>query len=56
MILTPEQEKLWLDPNLPSKDLIHKLATVTGGQLTWYRVSDRVNKVTENDAGLIEAV
>jgi len=56
MILMPEQEKLWLDPNLPSKDLIHELAPVTGGQLTWYRVSDRVNKVTENDAGLIEAV
>ena len=54
--LPPEQEKLWLDPNLPSKDLIHELAPVTGGQLTWYRVSDRVNKVTENDAGLIEAV
>jgi putative SOS response-associated peptidase YedK len=56
MMLLPEQEKLWLDPSLPSKDLIHELAPVTGGQLTWYRVSDRVNKVTENDPGLIEAV
>ena len=56
MILTPEQEQLWLDPNLPSKDLIHELAPVTGGQLTWYRVSDRVNNVRENDAGLIEAL
>ena len=56
LILLPEQEKLWLDPNIPSKDLIHNLTPVPGDYITWYRVSDRVNKVTENDAGLIVAI
>jgi putative SOS response-associated peptidase YedK len=56
LILMPEQESLWLDPNLPSKDLLHELEPVPADDLMWYRVSDRVNKVTENDAGLIEAV
>jgi putative SOS response-associated peptidase YedK len=56
LVLLPEQEKLWLDPDIPSKDLIHELDPVPGEYFTWYRVSDRVNKVSENDAGLIEAV
>jgi putative SOS response-associated peptidase YedK len=55
-VLLPEQEKLWLDHHIPSKDLIHELDEVPGEYYTWYRVSKRVNKVTENDAGLIEAV
>jgi putative SOS response-associated peptidase YedK len=54
--LLPEQEKLCLDHDIPSKDLIHGLDEVPGEYFTWYRVSNRVNKVTENDAGLIEAV
>lgn len=56
MVLLPEQEKLWLDANIPSKDLIHELVPVPGEYFTWYRVSDRVNNVRENDEGLIEAV
>lgn len=56
MVLLPEQEKLWLDPSIPSKDLIHELDPVPGEYFTWYRVSDRVNNVRENDAGLVEAV
>jgi putative SOS response-associated peptidase YedK len=55
-VLLPEQEKLWLDNHIPSKDLIHELDEVPGEYFTWYRVSTRVNKVTENDAGLIEPV
>jgi putative SOS response-associated peptidase YedK len=55
-MLLPDQEKLWLDPQIPSKDLIHELDPVPGEDITWYRVSDRVNKVSENDAGLIEKV
>ena len=56
LILLPEQEKLWLDANVPSKDVLNNLQPVPGDYITWYRVSDRVNKVTENDAGLVEAV
>ncbi|MBK8831203.1 MAG: SOS response-associated peptidase [Saprospiraceae bacterium] len=56
MVLLPEQEALWLDANIPTKDLIHELGHIPGSHFTWYRVSDRVNKVSENDAGLIEAV
>ena len=56
LVLLPEQEKLWLDPDIPSKDLIHELDPVPGEYFTWYRVSDRVNNVRENDEGLIEAV
>ena len=56
MVLLPEQEKLWLDNHIPSKDLIHELGDVPGEYFTWYRVSTRINKVTENDAGLIEPV
>ena len=56
MVLLPEQEKLWLDESIPTKDLIHELVPIPGKYFTWYRVSDRVNKVSENDAGLIEAV
>ena len=56
MVLLPEQEALWLDANIPTKDLIHELGHIPGSHFTWYRVSDRVNNVRENDAGLIEAV
>lgn len=55
-ILLPEQEKLWLDPSIPSHDLINEMDPVPSAYLKWYRVSDRVNNVRENDAGLIQAV
>ncbi len=56
LILLPEQEKLWIDASVPTKDVINNLQPVPGDWITWYRVSDRVNKVTENDAGLIVPV
>lgn len=56
MVLLPEQEQLWLDASIPTKDLIHELVPMPGSHFKWYRVSDRVNKVSENDAGLVEAV
>lgn len=55
-MLMPEQESLWLDGNVPTKDVIENMQPVPADYLTWYRVSDRVNKVRENDPGLIEAV
>ncbi|HUR29877.1 MAG TPA: SOS response-associated peptidase family protein, partial [Saprospiraceae bacterium] len=56
LILLPEQEKLWLDGSVPSKDVLNALEPVPGDYITWYRVSDRVNKVTENDAELVNPV
>jgi len=53
LILMPDQESLWIDSSVPTKDVMAHLVPVTGEQMTWYRVSDRVNKVTENDAGVI---
>ncbi|MEO5906642.1 MAG: SOS response-associated peptidase [Saprospiraceae bacterium] len=53
LILLPEQEKLWIDSNVPTRDVINNIQPVPGDWYTWYRVSDRVNKVTENDAGLV---
>lgn len=56
LILLPEQEKLWIDASVPTKDVINNLQPVPGDWITWYRVSDRVNKVTENDAGLVKPI
>ena len=56
LVLLPEQERLWLDNHIPSKDIIREVGDVPGDYFTWYRVSTRVNKVSENDAGLLEAV
>jgi putative SOS response-associated peptidase YedK len=56
LILLPEQERMWIDASVPTKDVIANLQPVPGDWITWYRVSDRVNKVTENDAGLIVPV
>jgi len=56
MVLLPEQEKLWLDAGIPTKDLIHEMDPMPGDYFKWYRVSDRVNNVRENDPGLIEAI
>ncbi|HJW28709.1 MAG TPA: SOS response-associated peptidase family protein, partial [Saprospiraceae bacterium] len=55
-MLMPDQERLWLDPTVPPKDLLHELKPVPGKELKFYRVSDRVNNVRENDADLIKAI
>lgn len=56
LILLPEQEQLWIDSAVPSKDVMHELVPVPPELLTWYRVSDRVNRVSENDEGLVVPV
>ena len=56
MMLMPEQEQLWLDASIPTKELMPNIIPIPGEYITWYRVSDRVNKVTENDADLIKEV
>ncbi len=56
LILLPEEESLWLDADIPSKDLLTQLSSIPAEYYDWYRVSTRVNHVRENDPGLIEAV
>ena len=56
LILLPEQERLWIDSSVATKEVMANLQPVPGDWITWYRVSDRVNKVRENDAGLIVPV
>ena len=56
LILLPQQENLWIDASVPTKDVMNNLLPVPGDYITWHRVSDRVNKVSENDAGLIQPV
>lgn len=53
-MLDKENEKNWIDPALSGSELIRNLPVLPVEELTWYPVSDRVNKVTENDPGLIE--
>ncbi len=53
-ILLPEQEKLWLDNDLKSEDHLSLISPYPEELLKAYRVSTRVNKVSNNDAQLIE--
>lgn len=55
-ILLPEQEKLWIDPTLSSKEALQLIIPYPDEEMEAYPVSDRVGKVSENDAGLIERV
>ncbi|HNA95033.1 MAG TPA: SOS response-associated peptidase family protein, partial [Saprospiraceae bacterium] len=53
-ILTQEAERLWTDPDLSAKDALQLLVPFPAEEMQAYRVSDRINKVANNDAGLIE--
>lgn len=53
-ILTQEAERLWTDSNLSAKDALQLLVPFPAEEMQAYRVSDRINKVANNDAGLIE--
>ncbi len=55
-ILLPEQEKAWLDASLSAEEAVTMIAPYPSEQMKAYPVSRRVNKVSENDPGLIEAV
>lgn len=52
-ILTREQEDLWLDIELPPEDALKIISPYEDQYLKAYQVSNRVGKVTENDASLI---
>lgn len=55
-ILLPEQEKLWIDPELSSTDALQLIIPYPEEEIEAYTVSDRVGKVAENDKSLIEKV
>ena len=55
-ILLPEQEKLWLDAEIPAVELLNEIAPYPDEMINAYTVSTRVNKVSENDKDLIKEV
>lgn len=55
-ILLPGQERLWIDPSLSAKEAMQLIIPYPDEEMSAYAVSDRVGKVSENDAGLIEEV
>ena len=55
-ILLPEQEKLWLSSDIPESDLLEMIKPYPNDLIRSYTVSQRVNKVSENDEDLIKEV
>jgi putative SOS response-associated peptidase YedK len=53
-ILLPENELAWIDMNISPKEALKLLAPYPDEGLEAYTISQRVNKVTENDPELIE--
>ena len=53
-MLLPEQEKLWLDKDMPTEDALALINPYPDDLLVAYPVDKRVGKVSENDAALIE--
>ncbi len=53
-ILLPEQEALWLDHTLPTKEVLALIQPYPEDLMEAYPVSPRVGKVANNDASLIE--
>jgi len=52
-ILLPENEKLWLDPDLKSSDAMQLLIPYPSEYMNAYEVSAKVNNVRTNDPSLI---
>ena len=52
-ILTKEQEKIWLDGTLPIKEVLASIRPYPSELMEAYQVSNRVGKVTNNDATLL---
>ena len=53
-ILLPEQEKLWLDEEIPTQELLEMIKPYPEELMEAYTVSTKVNNVRENDPSLIE--
>ena len=52
-ILSADEERLWIDQELPSEEALQLISPYPDELLHAYRVSKRVNNVRENDAELI---
>ena len=55
-ILAPEQEKIWLDMDLPTKEVLTIISPYPSDLMKAYRVSNKVNKVKENSEDLLQEV
>lgn len=55
-ILTPDQERLWLDDSIPPADAVQMIIPYPEENMKAYPVSKRVGNVRENDKELIEEV
>lgn len=53
-IILPEHERAWIDMDIPPKEALKLLSPYPDEALEAYTISQRVNKVAENDRGLIE--
>jgi len=53
VILSKEQEKNWLDTSLPIKEILASISPFPSELMEAYQVSDRVGKVANNDASLL---
>jgi putative SOS response-associated peptidase YedK len=56
LILTPEQERLWLDPAQDPARLLESLANNTEPDLDIFSVSSRINRCFDNDPALLKPV
>lgn len=55
-ILTPEQEKHWIDPSVSAEDAVSLIQPYPSDLMMAYQVDNRIGKVSENDAGLIKPI
>ena len=55
-ILSPEQEKDWLDMDVPTKEVLKLIEPYPEEKMEAYRVSMEVNRVSENRPDLLERV
>tara|TARA_R110002096_G_scaffold212671_7_gene400126 strand:+ start:2055 stop:2258 length:204 start_codon:yes stop_codon:yes gene_type:complete len=56
VILTREEEKLWLDPNQNPKDLLKLLNAYPADAMEAYEISNEVNKPGNNHSGILDPV
>lgn len=55
-MLLPCQEELWLEPSIKAKEAISIIQPYPEEYIDYYEVSDRVNKVANNDKELLNPV
>ena len=55
-ILLPEEERTWIDPELSTEEALSIVKPYPSELMRAYKVSNRVGKVSENDADLIKEI